>query len=201
MAVSAGLIKELRDQTGAGIMDCKQALAQADGDMEKAQDILRHKGVGKAAKKGDRDTPEGLIGTYIHPGSRIGVMIEVNCETDFVARTEDFQAFVKDLSLQIAGSSPPARYVQQEDMPAEELEKEKALFYEDAKALGKPEKVTEQIVQGKLEKFCAQACLLDQPYIKDTDMRVRDLLSQKIAKLGENIRVRRFIRFELGEEA
>lgn len=201
MAVDAALIKELRERTGAGVMECKQALTQTQGDLEKAQEFLRQKGVGKAAKKSGRETPEGLIGAYIHPGSRIGVLLEVNCETDFVARTQDFQDLVKDLALQIAGSSPPPRYIHREDIPPADLEKEKVLYAEEAKGLGKPEKVVEQIVQGKLEKFYTGACLWEQPFIKDPETRVSDVISQKIAKLGENIRIRRFTRYQLGEEA
>jgi len=200
MAIDASQVKELRERTGAGIMECKQALAQAQGDLEKAVDFLRQKGLSKAAKKADRVTPEGLISSYIHPGGKIGVLVEVNCETDFVARNPEFQELVKDLALQIAGAHPPPRFIQREDIPPAVLEKEKEIFYAQAKGLGKPDKVVNQIVQGKLEKFYEEVCLLEQPFIKDSEVKVRDLLTQKIAKIGENIRIRRFTRYRLGEE-
>jgi elongation factor Ts len=199
MAVDTTRVKELRERTGAGIMECKQALAQTQGDLEKAVDLLRQKGLSKAAKKAERATPEGLITAYIHPGGKIGVLVEVNCETDFVARNTEFQEFVKDLALQIAGAHPPPQYIQREDIPAVILEKEKEIFYAQARELGKPEKVLDQIVHGKLEKFYEEVCLLEQPFIKDPTLRVRDLLTQKIAKMGENIRIRRFTRYRLGE--
>ena len=199
MAVDAALVKELRERTGAGIMDCKQALTQAEGDLEKAEGALRRRGVAKAAVKASRSTPEGLVSAYIHPGSRIGVLIEVNCETDFVARTQEFQDLVRDLALQIAGTNPPPRYLQREDIPADDLEKEKELFASEARSLGKPEKIVEQIIQGKVEKFYTAVCLLEQPYLKDPEIRVRDLISQKVAKMGENIRIHRFTRYQLGE--
>ncbi len=201
MAIDASQVKELRERTGAGIMECKQALAQTQGDLEKAVDFLRQKGLSKAAKKADRATPEGLISAYIHPGGKIGVLVEVNCETDFVARNPEFQELVKDLALQIAGSHSPPQYIQREDIPPTVLDKEKDFFYAQAKDLGKPDKVMDQIVQGKVEKFYEEVCLLEQPFIKDPGMKVRDLLTQKIAKIGENIRISRFIRYRLGEEA
>ena len=201
MAIDTALVKELRERTGAGIMECKQALAQTQGDLEKALDLLRQKGLSKAAQKAERDTPEGLITAYIHPGGKIGVLVEVNCETDFVARNSEFQEFVKDLALQIAGSHPPPQYLQREEIPTAVLEKGKEIFYAQARELGKPEKVMDQIVQGKLEKFYEEVCLLEQPFIKDPNLRIRDLLTQKIAKMGENIRIRRFTRYRLGEEA
>ena len=201
MAIDASQVKELRERTGAGIMECKQALAQTQGDLEKAVDFLRQKGLSKAAKKADRATPEGLISAYIHPGGKIGVLVEVNCETDFVARNPEFQELVKDLALQIAGSHPPPQYIQRENIPPAVLDKEKDFFYAQAKGLGKPDKVMDQIVQGKVEKFYEEVCLLEQPFIKDPGMKVRDLLTQKIAKIGENIRISRFIRYRLGEEA
>jgi elongation factor Ts len=201
MAIDASQVKELRERTGAGIMECKQALAQTQGDLEKAVDFLRQKGLSKAAKKADRATPEGLISAYIHPGGKIGVLVEVNCETDFVARNPEFQELVKDLALQIAGSHSPPQYIQREDIPPTVLDKEKDIFYAQARDLGKPDKVMDQIVQGKVEKFYEEVCLLEQPFIKDPGMKVRDLLTQKIAKIGENIRISRFIRYRLGEEA
>jgi elongation factor Ts len=200
MSVDTTQVKELRERTGAGILDCKQALAQAQGDLEKAVTFLREKGLTKAAKKADRETPEGLVSAYIHPGGKIGILLEVNCETDFVARDQEFQDLVKDLSLQIAGSDPPALYVQREDVPESVLAKEKEIFYAQAKSLGKPDKVVEQVVQGKIEKFYMEVCLLEQPFVKNPEHRIRDLINQKIAKVGENIRVRRFIRYRLGEE-
>jgi elongation factor Ts len=200
MAVDASQVKELRERTGAGIMECKQALAQAQGDLEKAVDFLRQKGLSKAAKKADRVTPEGLISAYIHPGGKIGVLVEVNCETDFVARNPEFQELVKDLALQIAGAHPPPQFIQREHIPQAVLEKEMEIFYVQAKGLGKPDKVVDQIVQGKLEKFYEEVCLLEQPFIKNPEVKVRDLLAQKIAKIGENIRIRRFTRYRLGDE-
>ncbi|MCI0527679.1 MAG: translation elongation factor Ts [Nitrospira sp.] len=200
MAIDASQVKELRERTGAGIMECKQALAQTQGDLEKAIDFLRQKGLSKAAKKADRVTPEGLISAYIHSGGKIGVLVEVNCETDFVARNPEFQELVKDLALQIAGAHPPPQFIQREDIPPAVLEKEMGIFYAQAKGLGKPDKVVDQIVQGKLEKFFEEVCLLEQPFIKDPGIKVRDLLTQKIAKIGENIRIRRFTRYRLGEE-
>ena len=201
MAVDASQVKELRERTGAGIMECKQALAQAQGNLEKAVAFLRQKGLSKAAKKADRVTPEGLISAYIHPGGKIGVLVEVNCETDFVARNPEFRELVKDMALQIAGAHPPPQFIQREDIPPAVLEKEKEIFYAQAKGLGKPDKVVDQIAQGKLEKFYEEVCLLEQPFIKDPEVKVRDLLTQKIAKIGENIRISRFIRYRLGEEA
>ncbi len=201
MAVDASQVKELRERTGAGIMECKQALAQAQGNLEKAGDFLRQKGLSKAAKKADRVTPEGLISAYIHPGGKIGVLVEVNCETDFVARNPEFRELVKDMALQIAGAHPPPQFIQREDIPPAVLEKEKEIFYAQAKGLGKPDKVVDQIAQGKLEKFYEEVCLLEEPFIKDPEVKVRDLLTQKIAKIGENIRISRFIRYRLGEEA
>ncbi len=200
MAVDASQIKELRERTGAGIMECKQALAQTHGDLEKAVDFLRQKGLSKAAKKADRVTPEGLISAYIHPGGKIGVLVEVNCETDFVARNPEFQELVKDIALQIAGAHPPPQFIQRDDIPPAVLEKEMGIFYAQAKGLGKPDKVADQIVQGKLEKFYEEVCLLEQPFIKDPGVKVRDLLTQKIVKIGENIRIHRFTRYRLGEE-
>ena len=201
MAVDASQVKELRERTGAGIMECKQALAQAQGNLEKAVAFLRQKGLSKAAKKADRVTPEGLISAYIHPGGKIGVLVEVNCETDFVARNPEFRELVKDMALQIAGAHPPPQFIQREDIPPAVLEKEKEIFYAQAKGLGKPDKVVDQIAQGKLEKFYEEVCLLEEPFIKDPEVKVRDLLTQKIAKIGENIRISRFIRYRLGEEA
>lgn len=201
MSVDAAQVKELRERTGAGFMDCKQALAQAKGDLEKAADLLRQKGAARAAQKATRSTGEGLVSAYIHPGGKLGVLLEVNCETDFVARNPEFQELVKDLAMQIAAADPPPLYIQKEDVPPEVLEKEKQVFYAQARTLGKPDQVVDQIVQGRIEKFYAEVCLLEQPFIKDPEIRIKDLITQKIAKIGENIRVRRFTRYRLGQDA
>lgn len=198
MAGNATLVKELREKTGAGILDCQKALVESGNDIEKAIEHLRQKGLAAAQKKAGRETNEGLISAYIHPGSRIGVLLEVNCETDFVARNEEFQAFVKDLALQIAAASP--RYVKREDIPAEVIEKEKAIYRAQCKEMGKPEPAWDKIVQGKIEKFYEESCLLDQAFIKDPTVTIKDMLAQKIAKIGENISLRRFTRYQLGHE-
>ncbi len=197
MQITAQLVKELRERTAAPMMDCKAALQEADGDVEAAIDVLRTRGLSKAAKKAGRATSDGIVGHYIHAGGKIGVLLEVNCETDFVARTEDFQGLVKDIAMHIAAAEP--RYVAREEVTAEDLAKEKEIFREQALASGKPENVVERIVEGKLEKFYADAVLLDQPFVKDSDRNVRELVSDMVAKLGENIQVRRFARFKLGE--
>jgi elongation factor Ts len=198
MEVTAETVKELREKTGAGIMDCKTALSQSGGDMEMAIDILRQKGLSVAAKKSGRAATEGLIGSYIHMG-RIGVLVEVNCETDFVARTDDFQNLVKDLSMQIAAANPV--YLRREDVPQEVIERERDIYRAQARESGKPESVIEKIVDGKLEKFFNETCLIEQVFVKDHEqkMKVQDLFQQNIAKLGENIVIRRFTRFQLGE--
>jgi elongation factor Ts len=198
MAGNSLLVKELREKTGAGILDCQRALSETGNDIEKAIEHLRQKGLAAAQKKAGRETNEGTISAYIHPGSRIGVLVEVNCETDFVARNEEFQAFVKDLALQIAASSPS--FVRREDVPAELLEKEKAIYLAQAKEMGKPEPAWAKIVQGKVEKFYQESCLLEQAFIKDPTVTIKDLIAQKIAKIGENIGVRRFTRYQLGQE-
>ncbi len=191
MASNSTLVKELREKTGAGILDCQKALTEANNDIEKAIEHLRQKGLAAAQKKAGRETNEGLVEAYIHPGSRIGVLVEVNCETDFVARNDEFKAFVKDLCLQIAASNPA--FVKREDIPAALVEKEKAIYLAQAKEMGKPEPAWAKIVEGKLEKFFQESCLLEQSFIKD-------LLAQKIAKIGENISIRRFTRYQLGQE-
>ena len=198
MAGNSVLIKELREKTGAGILDCQHALTQTGNDIEKAIEHLRQKGLAAAQKKAGRETNEGTIAAYIHPGNRIGVLVEVNCETDFVARNEEFQTFVKDIALQIAASSPS--FIKREDVPADLLEKEKAIYLAQAKEMGKPEPAWEKIVQGKLEKFYQESCLLEQTFIKDPTMTIKDLIAQRIAKIGENIGVRRFTRYQLGQE-
>lgn len=195
MEISAQLVKELRDRTQAGFMECRKALTEAAGDLEKAFDVLRKKGSLHAQKKAERQTSEGIVSSYIHAGSKIGVLVEVNCETDFVARTEDFRDLVKSLAMHIAASSP--RYVDRKDIPAATLEDMRNRFEEEVRE--KPEKVRAQIVEGKLEKFVQENCLLDQPYVKDPGMVIRDLVASAIAKLGENITVNKFSRFQIGE--
>ncbi len=197
MEITAAMVKELRERTGAGMMDCKKALAESDGDAEKAIDYLRIKGLSKAAKKAGRATTEGLIVSYIHPGNRIGVLIEVGCETDFVARTDEFQAFARNVAMQVAAAAPVA--VNREDIQSELVEKERVVFRTQALEEGKPEAVVEKIVDGRIEKFYAENALLDQVYIKDGDKKVSDLLNEAIATLGENIKIARFSRFRLGQ--
>ena len=200
MEISAGQVKELREKTGAGMMDCKKALAESAGDLDKAVRFLREKGLAAAAKKAGRATSEGVIGTYLHAGGRIGVLVEVNCETDFVAKTPDFQNLVKEVAMQVAAASPAlARWVSREDVPAEVLEQERQIYRTQAQASGKPEKVLEKIAEGKVEKFLADVCLLEQPFIRDPEKTVKQVVAEAIAKLGENIAVRRFARFQLGE--
>jgi elongation factor Ts len=198
MAGNTTLVKELREKTGAGILDCQKALIESGNDVEKAIEHLRQKGLAAAQKKAGRETHEGLIAAYIHPGNRIGVLLEVNCETDFVARTDEFQAFVKDLALQVAASSP--QFIKREDIPAEVLEKERSIYRAQCKEMGKPEPAWEKIVQGKVEKFYEESCLMEQAFIKDPTVTIKDLLAQKIAKIGENIIIRRFTRYQLGHE-
>jgi elongation factor Ts len=197
MAGSSQLVKELREKTGAGILDCQKALTENGDDIEKAIDYLRQKGLAAAAKKAGRETNQGLIHSYIHMGGKIGVLIEVNCETDFVARNEEFKAFVNDLALQIAAANPS--YVKRDDIPADLVEREKAIFEGQAKELGKPPAALPKIVEGKLEKFYQENCLLEQSFIKDPTVTVKDLVAQKISKIGENMNIRRFTRFQLGE--
>jgi elongation factor Ts len=195
--ISAASVKELRERTGAGFMDCKNALVEADGDLDKAVALLRERGLAAAAKKSGRDAREGLVSSYIHTGGRVGVLIEVNCETDFVARTDEFQKLVRDLAIQVAGLSP--LYVDVDAIPAAELEAKKAELLRDDSVQKKPENIREQIVEGQLKKWYSQVCLLDQPF-RDEERSVRDLITEKIATIGENIRVRRFTRYALGED-
>lgn len=197
MEVSAAVVKELREKTGAGIMDCKRALAESGGDIEKAVDALRQKGLAAAAKKAARLATEGAVGAYVHPGGKIGVIVELNCETDFVARTAEFQTLLKDIAMQIAAANP--RYVHTEDVPAEDLERERGIYRRQAEESGKPEKVIEKIVEGKIERFYSEVCLLDQAFIKDPDRKVSAIIHEAVARLGENIQVRRFARYHLGE--
>ncbi len=198
MEVSALLVKDLREKTGAGIMDCKKALVDGGGDLEKAIEILRKQGISRAVKKSGRKTTEGLIGSYVHLGGRIGVLLEVNCETDFVANTDVFKEFVKDLTLQIASAQP--LYLSREDVSEEILEKEKEIYRAQALNEGKPEKVVDRIVEGRIKKFYEEACLMEQPFVKEDQVTIREFLERTIAKTGENIIVRRFTRYLLGEE-
>ena len=197
--VTAEMVKTLREKTGAGIMECKSALNEAGGNFDKAVDILRKKGIASASKKIGRTAIEGVIEAYIHAGSKIGVMVEINCETDFVARTQDFKIFAKDIAMQIAAANP--LYVDRESVPAAIVEKEKEIYAEQSKTSGKPAPVIEKMVQGKLEKFYKEVCLLEQSYIRDPNVVIGDLLKSMIAKVGENIIVRRFARFQIGETA
>ena len=198
MQISKDLIRELRNKTGAGVMDCKQALSEAGGDVQKAQDILREKGSVVAIKRSARDTKEGLVSSYIHSGSKLGVLLEMNCETDFVAKTSEFSQLAKELTMQIAAMDP--LWIKPEDVPKEVIEKEKEIYKKQAQESGKPEKVIEKIAQGRLEKYFTEVCLLEQQYIKEPKFKVKDLITETVAKLGENIRVGRFTRFKVGEE-
>ncbi len=197
MDISASMIKELREKTGVGIMDCKKALKESDGDIEKAIDFLRKKGIATAKKRGGRATSEGQVQSYIHAGGKIGVLVEVNCETDFSAKTDDFTNFVKDIAMQIAASAPSA--INREDLPEEELEKEKDIYATQARESGKPEKIIEKIVEGKLKKYFSEVCLMEQAFVKNPDLSVQDLLNELMAKTGENIVISRFSRFQLGD--
>ena len=195
--IPASLVKTLRDRTGAGMMECKAALKEANGDLEEATTILRKRGLAQAAKKVGRSTSEGVIGSYIHMGGKIGVLVEVNCESDFVARTDDFQNLVKEIALQIAAANPT--YARREEVPAEILDRERAIYRDQVK--DKPAQVVDKIVEGKLNSFYEQVCLLDQPSIRDPKVTIAQLVQSAIAKLGENIGVPRFVRFKLGESA
>jgi len=197
MEISMELIKDLRQRTGAGVVDCKTALQEGGGDTEKAIEYLRRKGLATAAKKAARVAADGLVSSYIHAGGKIGVLVEVNCETDFVAKTEGFQAFVKDVAMQIAAANP--QYVRREEIPGEVLDKERQIYRAQAMESRKPEKVIGKIVEGKLEKFYSEVCLLEQPYIKDGDLTIKEVLDALIGKIGEKIEIRRFARFQLGE--
>jgi elongation factor Ts len=197
MAISAAEVKELREKTGAGMLDCKKALEEANGDMTRAAEILREKGLAAAAKKAGRIATEGVVESYIHGGGRIGVLVEVNCETDFVGKTDQFREFVRDIAMHIAASNP--KYVRREEVPQEELDKEREILRTQALNEGKPEKVVEKIVEGRISKYFEENCLLEQPFVKDPDKTVQELLNEKISTIGENISIRRFARFELGE--
>ena len=197
MEVNATLVKELREKTGAGMMDCKRALAETAGNLEKAVDYLRQKGLAAAAKKADRVATDGAVGAYVHPGGKIGVLVEINCETDFVARTNEFQSLLKDIAMQVAAANP--RFVRREEVSAEELQKEQSIYRQQALESGKPEKVVDKIVEGKMERFYSEACLLEQAFIKDPDQKVSDIVNDAGLRLREKIQVRRFARFHLGE--
>ncbi len=197
--ITAQLVKQLRERTGAGMMECKKALEEAGGGLAEAEVVLRKRGIAAAAKKSARSTRQGVIGTYIHPGAQRGVMLELNCESDFVARTDDFQQLVHDLAMQIAAANPS--FIRKEDVTAEALEKEKEIQRARALGEGKPEKIVDKVVEGRMAKYYEEVCLLEQPFIKENTSTVADLIKQKIAKLGENITVARFIRFKVGEMA
>ncbi len=196
-AIDAKMVKKLRDKTGAGMMDCKAALVECDGDIEKAVDFLRKKGLATAKKRAGRDTSEGLIQSYIHMGGKIGVMVEVNCESDFVAKTDDFIDFAKNIAMHIAASSPSG--ITEEDIPEDLIERERQVYKEQALEMGKPEKMIDKIVEGKLKKFYKESCLMSQPYVREPDKTVADLLNEVIAKIGENIKIKRFVRYQLGD--
>lgn len=198
MSFDVNTVKELREKTGAGIMDCKKALMETQGNMEKAVEYLRQKGLAAAAKKAQRVAREGLVDAYIHAGGRIGVLVELDCETDFVARTDEFKNLAHELAMQVAALNPS--YVSRDDVPKSVIEKEREILRAQAKEEGRPEKILEKIVEGRLAKFYETACLLEQPYIRNQDVKVKDLINEVIAKVGENIVVRRFVRFEVGEE-
>ena len=197
MAITAALVKELRDSTGAGMMGAKKALAENSGDMEKAIDFLRKKGLATAAKRAGRATMEGVVQPYVHTGGKLGVMVEVNCETDFVAKSEDFQEFAKNVAMHIAATSPIG--ISPEDVPAETLAREKDIYMDQARQTGKPENVIEKIVEGKMSKFLKENCLMNQAYVRNPDITIADLLNELIAKIGENISIKRFVRFQIGE--
>ncbi|MFH2125385.1 MAG: translation elongation factor Ts [Pseudomonadota bacterium] len=199
MSITAAMVKELRDKTNAGMMDCKKALTEADGDMEKAIDWLRQKGLSVAAKRAGRVASEGQVASYIHAGGKLGVMVEVNCETDFTGKTEEFGIFAKDLAMHIAASNPLC--VNEEDLSPEVLEREREIYKAQALDQGKPEKIMDKIIEGKLKKFAAESCLMNQAFVKDTDKTIADLVNELRAQTGENIQIRRFARFVLGEES
>jgi len=197
MDISADAVKKLREKTGVGLMDCKEALKHSNGDMEKAVDFLREKGLAKLQKRMGRVASEGSVASYIHTGGKVGAMVEINCETDFVAKTDQFQNFVKDVAMQITASNP--LYVKREDIPADHIEREKTIYRNQALESGKPEKIIDKIAEGKLEKFYQEVCLVEQTFIKNPDMTIKDLLEELLVKTGEKIVINRFVRFQLGE--
>ena len=196
MKITSQMVKELRDKTNAGMMDCKRALGDTEGDMEKAVDLLRQKGLAVAAKRSGRATSEGVVECYIHAGGKLGVMVEVGCETDFVAKTDDFKAFARDIAMHIAAAAPEA--VKREDIPEKIIERERQIFINQAIEAGKPENIAEKMVTGKVEKFVAESCLLEQKYVKNDKLSIQDLLNEVVAKMGENISIKRFSRFLIG---
>ncbi|GAB4270024.1 translation elongation factor Ts [Thermincola ferriacetica] len=195
--ITAAMVKELREITNAGMMDCKKALMETNGDMEKAIEYLREKGLAAAAKKAGRIAAEGIVDSYIHAGGKIGVLVEVNCETDFVAKTDEFKSFVRDVAMQIAAAKP--EYVRREEVPEEIVRKEKEILRAQALNEGKPEAIVDKMVNGRIEKFFKEVCLMEQPFIKDPDLTIEQLLNEKVAKIGEKISIRRFVRYEMGE--
>ena len=197
MELNATVVKELREKTGAGFMDCKKALAESGGNLEKAVDYLRQKGLAAAAKKADRVAADGAVGAYVHPGGKIGVLVEINCQTDFVARTTEFQTLLKDMAMQVAAASP--RYVKREEVHGDEIVREREIYHRQALESGKPENVIEKIVEGKMERFYSEICLVEQAFIKDPDRKVSDIINDAITRMGEKIEVRRFARYHLGE--
>jgi elongation factor Ts len=197
--ITASLVKQLRDKTGAGMMECKKALVEADGNLAEAEVVLRKRGIASAGKKASRATKQGVIGSYIHPGSQLGVLVEINCESDFVARTDDFQQLVHDVAMQIAAADP--QFIRKEDVTAEVLEKEKEIARDRARSEGKPEKILDKIVEGRVAKYYEEVCLLEQPFIKDNTLAVGQLVATLIGKLGENITITRFVRFKVGDTA
>ncbi|MCK5339703.1 MAG: translation elongation factor Ts [Desulfobulbaceae bacterium] len=199
MKITSQMVKTLRDKTNAGMMDCKKALTETEGDMEKAIDLLRQKGLAVARKRAGRTTSEGIVLPYIHAGGKLGVMVEVDCETDFVAKTDAFIEFAKDIAMHIAASNPIA--IKREDVPENEIQREQDIFKNQALDSGKPENIVDKIVTGKLDKFFSEVCLLEQKFVKDPDLTIQDLLNALIAKMGENISIKRFVRFQVGEEA
>ena len=198
MEISASLVKELRDKTGVGVLDCKKALNESKGDMDQAIDYLRKKGIATAKKRGGRATSEGQIQSYIHAGGKIGVLVEVNCETDFTGKTEEFTDFVRDIAMHVAATNPIS--IDPEGVPPDTLAKEKEIYASQARETGKPEKIIEKIVEGKLKKFYAESCLLEQSFVKNPDITIQDLLNEMMAKTGENMVIKRFVRFQLGED-
>ena len=197
--ITAQLVKQLRDRTGAGMMECRNALVEGEGDLERAEVVLRKRGIAAASKKSGRSTRQGVVGSYVHPGSQLGVLVEVNCESDFVARTTEFLDMVHDIAMQVAASDP--RWIRREDVPAEVLEKERDIARDRARNEGKKESMLERIVEGRLEKFYEESCLIDQPFIKENNLTIGNLIKTKIAKFGENIAVARFVRFKVGDRA
>ncbi len=197
MEISVELVKDLRQRTGAGVIDCKTALQEAQGNLEGAIDYLRRKGLATAAKKAGRIATDGLVSSYIHAGGKMGVLVEINCETDFVAKTEDFQTFVKNIAMHIAAANP--QYIRREEIPPDVLERERAIYQTQAQEAGKPQKVIDKIVEGKMERFYSEVCLMEQTYVRDPDLTIKELVDAMISKVGENIAIRRFARFQLGE--